>query len=558
MSYRKIHLTALSLTAFVLLSFMECPLIFAEESAGGESSIDQILKEKIEKGKKIEGEDLHTLPMISSFYEGRGYMPLWSKNNRLTQQGLEMIKVIDEVCGEGLNPRSYHAEAVQSLQAGIEEKNGDEELSRIADLDLLLTDAFFSIGTHFSYGAINPYDMRMRWYPPAGEEELKTALDTAVKNKRVESTLKEMLPKTPEYEALKKKLYEFQSMAQDTKWTKIHALPKNKKINAGDRDERMPLIKERLGLVKNIGQVVPADALIYDEQTKQAVIKFQQERGLLDDGVIGFRTIDAMNVPIEDLIDKIKVNLDRERALSRILDQEEKIVVNIPAFWLTAYEAGRPVLEMKVITGMPKRKTPMLSSEIKHLIFSPKWFVPDTILFEDKLPHIRKDPAYLERHGMKVYQKGGGRVEAREIDWSQINSKHDIPYRVVQDSGDANALGRVKFIFPNRHDVYLHDTPQKSLFKNATRTFSSGCIRIEKPVELADLLLKDKADWNREKIVDAMNRSHEQVVPLTKPVPIHIIYLTAWVDYNGVMQFRDDVYGYDGSYRRTLCEGKKN
>lgn len=551
------RLIALPFIVFVLTSFTLSGGVFAEESTVEEPTIEGLIKEKIEKGKKIEGEDLRTLPLMSSFYEGREYAPLWIKNERLTTQGQEMIKVISEVCGEGLNPKSYHADAIESVQAKMEGKKGNEKLSLSADLDILLTDAFFSIGTHFSYGAINPYSRSMRWYPPAGEEQLKTALDDAVKTKRVESALKEMLPKTPEYEALKKKLHEFMSMAKDTKWTKIHPLPKNTKLNPGDRDERIPLIKERLGVVKEVGHVVSEEMLIYDERTKDAVIKFQQDHGLLDDGVIGFRTLDAMNVPIQDRIDQIKVNLDRQRALSRILNQDKKVVVNIPAFWLTTYEGGKPVLEMKVITGMYKRKTPMLSSEIKHLIFSPKWFVPDTILFEDKLSHIRKDPAYLKRHGMKVYEKGGGRVEPEEIDWSQISSKHNIPYRVVQDSGDANALGRVKFIFPNRHDVYLHDTPQKSLFKNASRTFSSGCIRIEKPVELAELLLKDKEIWNREKIEDAMNRSHEQVVPLTTPVPIHIIYVTAWVDNDGVMQFRNDVYGYDSSYRRTLCEGKK-
>lgn len=556
MSYKKIHLIVLLLIVFVLASFCQCGVVFGEETADEELSIEKLIKDRVEKGKKIEGENLHTLPLISSFYEAREYSPIWSKKERLTSQGLEMIEFINKVCSEGLNPKNYHANAIEAVRAKIEEKKGSAELPMLADLDILLTDAFFSIGTHFSYGAINPYNRSMRWYPPGGEEEIKTALDRGVKDKRVESTLRDMLPKTQEYEALRKKLHEFISMGKETKWTKIHALPKNKKLNPGDRDERIPLIKERLGVIKEVGHVIPEEMLIYDDQTKDAVIKFQQDHGLLDDGVIGFRTIDAMNVSIEERIDQIKVNLDRQRALSKVLDREKKVVVNIPAFWLTAYEEGKPALEMKVITGMRKRKTPMLSSEIKHLIFSPKWFVPDTILFEDKLPYIRKDPAYLTRHGMKVYEKGGGRVDPEEIDWSQINSKHNIPYRVVQDSGNANALGRVKFIFPNRHDVYLHDTPQKRLFSNASRTFSSGCIRIEKPVDLAQLLLADKPEWDSEKIAGAMNRNYEQVVPLTEPVPIHIVYVTAWVDNDGVMQFRNDVYGYDESYKRTLCDGK--
>ncbi len=551
-------------TAYVIFIFVFAasflffiPFSVAEDK---ESSIEQLIKEKIEKGFVLEGDIFHTPLLLQSFYEGRQYHPIWIKKENPSSLALEMKTLISEVGGEGLDPQNYHNDSIEYLFNAIEKtKNSNERLPLLAELELLLTDAFFSIGTHFSYGAVNPYDRVIRWYPPSGGDWLKTVLDSTVKNRKISPVVKDMLPKTPEYEALKEKLYEFEKLkSEGVLWTKIDALPKNKKIIVGDRDNRMPLIKKRLGIVKEIGHVVPEELLYYDEKTRDAVVKFQREHGLLEDGVIGFRTLEAMNVPLERRIDQIKVNLDRQRALASILSEKRKIVVNIPAFWLAVYEEAKPVLEMKVITGMPKRKTPMLSSEVRHLIFSPKWFVPDTILFEDKLPYILKDPAYLERHRMKVYHKRGGRVEPEEIDWSQINSKYNIPYRVVQDSGDANALGRVKFIFPNRHDVYMHDTPQKELFSNANRAFSSGCIRIEKPVELAELLLKDKPDWNREKIITAMHSNNEQIVYLTKAIPIHIIYMTAWVDNNGVMNFREDIYGYDENYKRLLYSVKRN
>ena len=209
---------------------------------------------------------------------------------------------------------------------------------------------------------------------------------------------------------------------------------------------------------------------------------------------------------------------------------------------------------MKVITGMKRRRSPLLSSEIMYLIFSPQWFVPDNIFIQDKLPHILKDPSYLERHGMRVYVKSHDRlrpIDSNSIDWSEINRKN-VPYRVVQSSGNLNALGRVKFIFPNRYSVYLHDTPDKKLFEKDLRAFSSGCIRIEKPVDMAEFLIGDKPGWDRAKVEQAMNRNHEQVVPLTEPMPIHIIYLTSWVDKEGVLQFREDVYGYDHRYLKAL------
>jgi len=360
-------------------------------------------------------------------------------------------------------------------------------------------------------------------------------------------------PQNAAYTGLNKSLAQYEEMAGKVIWPKIDALVKGKKINLGDEDERIPVIRERLGVAKKVRPNQTHNPYIYDADLEQAVIKFQRDSGLLDDGVIGYRTVGELNVSIEDRICQIKVNMDRLRELSSIWEEPERVVVNIPAFWLETYENGNLVLDMKVIDGMVKRKTPTLSSAIDHLIFAPRWYVPDTILFEDKLPHIRKDPSYLSRHGMKVYEKGGGEVDPETIDWTQFQSKH-IPYRVVQRSGDLNALGHVKFKFPNRYDVYLHDTPDKKLFKNAQRSFSSGCVRIEKPVELAELLLKDKPEWDAEKISKAMGGSNERAVYLTTPMPVHIIYVTAWVDKNGTLQFRDDIYGYDGRIKKLVCD----
>ncbi len=529
--------------SFLILFFLivSAPGAFAEDL-----SIEDQIKETLAAGRRVAGEELRTPQLLGDFYGAREYKPVWVKDNNVTSLGKDLIKAIGASSKEGLPPELYRL-------SKIEELIGQAEKPLPVDIELLLSDAFFSLGFHYAYGAIDPDKGKLRWFEPPASDKLKIVLETVISTGNVEGPLAALLPKTQSYTELKKALARYVELASKTKWPKIAGLTKGTKINLGDEDERIASIRERLGVAKKVSANERHNPNIYDDGLLDAVVQFQRENGLLDDGVIGYRTVDAMNVSIEDRVCQIRLNLDRLRALANIWDEPSRIVVNIPAFWLETYEGGSLVLDMKIIDGMVSRKTPTLSSEIVHLIFSPKWYVPDKILFEDKLKHIRKDPSWLKRHGMRVYEKGGGEVDPESIDWTQFQSKH-IPYRVVQASGDLNALGRVKFIFPNPYDVYLHDTPDKGLFKNAQRSFSSGCMRIEKPVELAQLLLKDKPNWDADKIKDAMNRNYEQVVPLTKPMPIHVIYVTAWVDKNGTLEFRDDVYGYDSRYKKILCD----
>ena len=531
-------MTFLKRVAVVLL-FMS---LSAVSAWGEDASISESIKGILGEGRRVAGQELRTLPLLQKFYETRESRPVWLKGDSPTSLAKNLVGAINLSTKEGLSPNLYRIEEIRKLM---------EDKSDPAELELLLTDAFFSMGFHYSYGAVDPDTLRIRWFEPEAAEKLRIVLDTAINTNNAEGPLKSLLPANKAYADLKKVLVKYEEMAPNVKWPKIDSLSKGQKINAGDEDRRIPAIRERLAKKAPQGQGINPD--IYDDDLEQAVIQFQRENGLLDDGVIGYRTVDQMNVSIEDRICQIRVGLDRLRALSRVFDEKRRAVVNIPAFWLEVYDNGELALDMKVIAGMVKRKTPTLSSEIDHLIFSPKWYVPDTILFEDKLPHIKKDPSYLRKHGMRVYEKGGGEIDPETVDWTQFQSKH-IPYRVVQGSGDLNALGHVKFKFPNRYDVYLHDTPDKRLFKNAQRSFSSGCIRIEKPVEMASLLLKDKPEWNEEKIKDAMNRSHEQFVPLSRTMPIHIIYLTAWVDKSGTTQFREDIYGRDSIYKKLLCD----
>jgi murein L,D-transpeptidase YcbB/YkuD len=285
---------------------------------------------------------------------------------------------------------------------------------------------------------------------------------------------------------------------------------------------------------------------LFDEAVEKAVFKFQTRHGLDVDGVVGPETRSALNKTLDHRIDQLEINLERYRWLPQNLGHRH-IQVNIPAYRLEVYEGGERIIDMRAIVGTPERRTPVFSDVMTYLVLNPYWNVPETIAIEDILPSAREDSMYLADKGIRVFDRwGAGATEIpRElIDWSSLIDGN-FRYRFVQDPGELNSLGRIKFMFPNRFHIYLHDTPSRSLFYDARRAFSSGCIRIEKPIELAEYLLKDDPEWTREKIIDTLKVSEELSIPIPEPIPIHLLYWTSFVDEDGLVHFRDDVYERD-------------
>jgi murein L,D-transpeptidase YcbB/YkuD len=260
-------------------------------------------------------------------------------------------------------------------------------------------------------------------------------------------------------------------------------------------------------------------------------------------------------VPVEERVRQIEVNLERWRWLPEDLGQRY-ILVNIANFELEVVEKSKPVMIMQVVVGKPYWRTPVFSDRMTYLVLSPYWHIPPSIAVKDKLPLIRKDHTYLATYDIKVFQGWGAEtreIDPQTIDWSKVTAK-DFNYRLRQEPGPLNALGRVKFMFPNKFNVYLHDTPSRELFGKTVRTFSSGCIRIEKPIELAEYLLGGDAKWTRENILAAIDRRVEQTVRLPEPMPVHLLYWTAWSDEEGSIQFRGDIYGRDQLLDKALRE----
>ncbi|MFW5686998.1 MAG: L,D-transpeptidase family protein, partial [Halanaerobium sp.] len=285
----------------------------------------------------------------------------------------------------------------------------------------------------------------------------------------------------------------------------------------------------------------------FNDTVKQAVVRFQLDHGLNADGVVGDKTLAALNISRDQRIKQLIINMERWRWLPEDLGSRY-IYVNIADYNLKLFEDNQLKMEMKTIVGQEQRSTPVFSDSIKYLVLNPYWYVPESIAVKDKLPEIKEDVDYLSENDYTLFKYNGDnkleKIDPEDVDWDEVD-EDNFNYLLRQNPGDNNALGRVKFMFPNKFSIYLLDTPGRNLFSETARSFSSGCIRIEKPVDLAEYLLSDQEKWDRESIEEEMKKDKEKTVYLKNPIKIYLQYNTAWVDSIGNLNFREDIYDRD-------------
>jgi len=407
-------------------------------------------------------------------------------------------------------------------------------------------------GSQMLSGQTDPRTLHEVWFANGSEIDLETRLQQAVEANHVVELLQSLRPTHVGYLELQKALVSYRDIAARGGWPVI---PNGPTLQRGDRGPRVMALRTRLRLTADLDRAsAPVDD-VFDTALEQGLQRFQERHGLNADGVVGTSTLTALNVPAEARVRQIELNMERWRWLPHELG-DRYILVNVANFALDVIEHGQSVLAMRVIIGKPERRTPFFSADMTYLVLSPHWYVPPTIAIQDKLPLIRRDPSYVARQNFKLFrdgESGATRVDPLSIDWSAVSARN-FPYRLRQDPGPRNALGRVKFIFPNSYHVYLHDTPSRELFAKTERAFSSGCIRLEKPIELAEYLLRNDPRWSRQKILATIARGAEQVVHLPTTVPVHLLYWTAWVDAQGRINFRKDIYERDKVLDTALRE----
>ncbi len=533
-----------------------------------------IIQTIVTRQKSVAGEALKSRGQLMRFYGERNFAPAWSGSRQADDDSKQLMKSIEASSSHGLRPDLYHKKAIEVVRDNVDAADAKHRQRLLAEQDVLMTDAFFTLATHLDSGLANPFVLDANQRKPKSDMDPVAVLNGALEAHDVADALERLAPSTDQYKRLKEALVKMQEIAAKGPWPTIPD-GKKKKIEPGDTDSRVIAIRRRLEAtgfietpiqteVKSKAQInqemmaTPAEPgeNYYDETLKDAIMRFQEKYGLLSDGVIGRRTIAMLNAQPDWRVCQIKINLDRRRALDELLSAERYAVVNLPDFSLKVVDGNKEFLKMKVIVGMLDRKSPLMSDEIRFIVFSPKWHVPTSIAIKDKLPKIKKDPYFIRRHGMTVYTTGPTgieRIEPEDVDWDSVDA-NNFSYRIVQGAGDANALGRIKFMFPNRHAVYLHDTPTKYLFKRDQRTYSSGCIRIANPIGFAEYLLQGKEDWDRKRIDAAMRRATPLFVDLERHLPIYILYLTAWADEKSDPVFRHDVYSFDRRLAKEFCE----
>ena len=497
----------------------------------------------------LEGSHIYNTDIITRFYEkGEGLISArWGSMENMEQ----LLFAIRNSHLDGLRPEDYHLSAIENM-ANLIIESDNVQAGDIAKMELLLTDAFLMLSAHKAGGKTDSETIDPQWRAAGKAVDLNwdEFIDSTLQSKRIVENIQMLAPRHREYINLKNGLAKYKRIKDEGGWDRfITQLPK---LGKGMSHPDVAILRNRLSITQGHIEFDPEDPELFDEPLHEQVVLFQRRNGLTADGIVGRGTIEALNISVDDRIASIEANLERWRWLSDNLG-ERYIKVNIANFELQAIEEDRIVFQSEAIVGRPFRKTPVFSSLITFLVFNPDWTVPNTILINDIVPAVIRNPDYLASRGMKVLRSDGAEVNPASIDWQSV-TLGNFRYRIRQEPGPDNALGRVKFMFPNQYSVYIHDTPVRNLFSQTDRSFSSGCIRIYKPLEFAEYLLRDNPAWTPTQIKSQLDLERMRTVNLNKPVPVHMLYLTAWADDDGVVFFRRDIYDRDQRLLTALSQ----
>jgi murein L,D-transpeptidase YcbB/YkuD len=504
---------------------------------------------------RIGDEEITAAEALPVFYEQRAYQPAWVTSLGPVAGAVYLVEFLLSLPREGLRPEEYHAGRLQWLLGAIGNETPALTAGVFAELDLLLTDAFLMVGAHLVSGRVDPATFDREWVAVRREVDLVQLLSTALANGSIREALDSLQPDHRGYLQLRDLGELYRGLAADGGWPVV---PDGPRLEIDERSPRIVDLRRRLVITDGLtADAAATDQELFDDEVDAALQRFQARHGLEPDGILGAKTLAALNVPVEERLNQIYLNLERWRWLPQSLGARY-VLVNLPAFDLRVIEEGQTSLEMRVAVGRRYRRTPVFSDAIRYLVFNPYWEIPASIAMHDKLPEIKRDVTYLKQQGIRVL--AGWATDQREIDpstldWSSFGVGN-FPYRLRQDPGPLNALGRVKFMFPNRFNVYLHDTPGKEVFERAERDVSSGCIRLAKPLELAELLLQKNRLWQPGTTREFLGDHQERTVRLDAPWPVHLLHWTAWIGEDQVVHFRADLYGRDERLTSALFPKK--
>jgi murein L,D-transpeptidase YcbB/YkuD len=488
--------------------------------------------------------------LTRTFYEHRQFTLAWIDGRTPRRQMGALVRAVHAVDREGLDPELYNATMLdqrqQEASKGFLTSKGFSPREAVA-MDVWLTSLYLKLASDLANGVSDLAHADPSWKISPERFDPVPRLEAALRDNRVAESLFELTPTHRDYRALQKVLMDYRRQLAKGGWPSV---PSKLAAKPGAANAQVATLARRLAASGDYTGRVPADGhpAVYGPELQEAVKRFQRRHGLNDDGVIGPALTSELNVPLETRLHQIELNLERWRWLPRELG-DTYILVNIPEMRLEVWERGTVPLAMRVVVGKPDTPTPIFNDEMTYIVFAPYWNVPTDIAQKETLPAVLRDPGFLGRMNMAVVDASGAEVDPASIDLETPDK-----YRFRQRPGTSNALGLVKFMFPNQFNVYLHDTPADSLFERASRSLSHGCVRLEQPEKLAAYVLRDQAEWTPERIATAMHANEERIVKLKRRVPVYLGYWTSRVGADGVVHFRKDVYGVEGRLSAKLAE----
>lgn len=506
-----------------------------------------LLRQRLRQLQTTGNLTIDDVPIVSRIalprlYAANAYRLFWTPDRVDALVGL-----VRDSARDGLDPADYHLAALAGRPPPAAE---DPEIR--TNTDLLATDAFVMLLAHLYLGKVDPKSLDPHWnfdLRPIEEHDAVAFMTEAMTKGRLAEAVAEARPRHWWYERARASLAEYRDLAARGGWSPI---PPGRALKQGVTDPRVAALRRRLAASRDlVDQSI--DSTRFDVPLADAVRAFQERHRLETDGAVGSETLAELNVPVEARIEQIRANLERGRWVLHGIPAGNLVLVDVAGFEVSFLRDREQVWQARIQIGKPYRQTPIFHSKIDHVVFNPTWTVPPGIFQKDILPAVRRDPGYLEKKHLDVVDHRGHRIDSSKIDWSNVTAR-GFRYMLRQEPGPDNALGRVKIMFPNPYSVYLHDTPSKGLFEKEERAFSSGCIRVERPLELAALLLDDSRKWNADSITRAIEAGKTETVRLRKPVPVLLMYWTIVPSDQGRTVFKRDPYGRDAPLAKALNE----
>ncbi len=518
----------------------QTPPAASTSAAAPTKSLLQLRVEALAKpdGRVVNGSRIAGATFLPKLYGALGYQSAWTKASNVAalQEGVRRS------WEDGLLPADFHDKAVAGFALAAAPD------AAAAEQDIILSDALVRLLYQLYYGKVSPNGLDANWNfarPVLSDDPVKI-IAAALSQGNVAGLIEKAKLVHPFYQSLKASLQEYTNYEVTGGWPQ---LPPGPPVQPGASDARIPVLRHRLAITGEYQPDGGPESGVLDEKLSQALRKFQTSHGLEAGGNLGPQTLDALNVPVGQRIEQIRVNLERARWVLRAIG-DEMVAVNVAGYYLRVIRGGKIIWGTRVIVGQTYHKTPIFTEAMKSVVFNPDWTVPRSIVRNEIFAKASANPGYLSANNYTLTSAGGA-VDPASLDWSQWTGA-TFPYGVVQRPGPKNALGLVKFLFPNQYSVYLHDTPGRGLFGKSGRTFSHGCIRVEDPMKLAEIILGDRMGWDRAKIDSVVAAGKLSQINLPKPLPVLILYWTVDPQSDSSVNFYQDIYGRDARLLKAL------